>query len=164
MTAWFVVNTKARREHFAQLQLARRGVVTFLPRILEPGRYGAAPTVAPLFPGYLFASLDLSRQHGDVVWTPGVRKFVGFGPTPSPVDDEVVAFLQQRVGSEGILRPSSSLKAGDVVRVTHGPFEGLVGIIDRPVGARGRVRVLMELLRRQTQVEVPEHMLERISA
>jgi|MudIll2142460700_1097286.scaffolds.fasta_scaffold51782_2 transcription elongation factor/antiterminator RfaH len=164
MTGWFVVNTKARREAFAQLQLAQRGVETFLPRILERGRYGAAPTVAPLFPGYLFACLDLARQHGAVIWTPGVRKLVGFGATPSPVDDDVVAFLQERVGHEGILRPTSSLKAGDLVRVTHGPFEGLVGIIDRPVGARGRVRVLMDLLRRQTQVEVPEQMLERISA
>ena len=55
---WFVVRTKPRREEYAQDQLTRRGVDTFLPRILEPGRAAGEPVVGPLFPGYLFASMD----------------------------------------------------------------------------------------------------------
>jgi transcription antitermination factor NusG len=50
------------------------------------------------------------------------------------------------------------------VRITQGPLEGLVGIIESPCSGRGRVRVLMELLRRQTRVEVPQQIIERISA
>lgn len=157
--AWYVISTKARREQFAQDQLGRRAVETFLPRILEPGR-----VVAPLFPGYLFCRIDLEQQYFNVVWTPGVRKFVGFGALPCPVDDAVVDFLCARVGQEGILRPLPAFKEGDVVRIKHGPFEGLVGIIEHPGCGQGRVRVLMELLRRQTRVDVPQQIIERVSA
>jgi transcription antitermination factor NusG len=80
------------------------------------------------------------------------------------VDDAVIGFLYARVGQEGIVRAEPVFRQGDVVRITHGPFEGLIGIIENPGCARGRVRVLMELLRRQTRVEVPQHILERVSA
>jgi transcriptional antiterminator RfaH len=164
MLTWFVVSTKPRREQFAQEQLRRRGVETFLPRILEPSGSAVRPTIAPLFPGYLFVHIDLEMQYFDVVWTPGVRKFVGFGPLPCAVDDAVVEFLYARVGREGILRVVPSFKQGDVVRIKHGPLEGLVGIIEHPVSGHGRVRVLMELLRRQTRVDVPQQIIERVSA
>jgi transcriptional antiterminator RfaH len=164
MLAWYVISTKARREQFAQDQLNRRAVETFLPRILEPSRVAVKPLVAPLFPGYLFVRIDLEQQYFNVVWTPGVRKFVGFGALPCPVDDAVVDFLYARGGQEGILRPLPSFKEGDVVRIKHGPFEGLVGIIEHPGCGQGRVRVLMELLRRQTRVDVPQQIIERVSA
>jgi transcription elongation factor/antiterminator RfaH len=164
MPAWYVISTKPRREQFAQDQLGRRGVQTFLPRILEAGRIGIKPVVAALFPSYLFVRIDLEQQYFDVVWTPGVRKFVGFETLPCPVDDAVVDFLCTRVGTEGILVPVPNFKQGDVVRIKHGPFEGLVGIIEHPGCGRGRVRVLMELLRRQTRVDVPQQIIERVSA
>jgi transcription elongation factor/antiterminator RfaH len=161
---WFVVSTKARREQFAQDQLLRRGVETFLPRILTPARFRLKPLIAPLFPGYLFVHIELDEQFFDVVWTPGVGRFIGFGALPCPVDDAVIGFLYARAGQEGIVRVEPVFKEGDVVRVTHGPFEGLIGIIENPGCGRGRVRVLMELLRRQTRVEVPQHIIERVSA
>src|SRR5215475_6238464 len=102
VSQWFVVRTKARREHFAQEQLHRRAVVTFLPQILEP-RFGRVrPAIAPLFPGYLFVNIELEEQYFDVVWTPGVRKFIGFGALPCAVDEAVVDFLQAQVGLEGV--------------------------------------------------------------
>ncbi len=164
MQAWYVVSTKARREQFAQEQLNRRAVETFLPRILEPGRVSIKPVVAPLFPSYLFVRVDLEQQYFNVAWTPGVRKFIGFEALPCPVDDAVVEFLVARVGHEGILRALPSFKEGDVVRIKHGPFEGLVGIIEHPGCGQGRVRVLMELLRRQTRVDLPQQIIEHISA
>jgi len=143
-----VISTKARREEFAQDQLARR----------------SKPVVAPLFPGYLFVHIDLEDQFSHVVWTPGVRKFIGFGELPYPMDDVAIDFLQARVGHEGILRALPVFKQGDLVRIKRGPLEGLVGIIENPGCGHGRVRVLMELLRRQTRVEVPQQIIERVSA
>lgn len=161
---WFVISTKSRREQFAQDQLGRRGVESFLPRILEPARLRVEPAIAPLFPGYLFVHINLEDQYFHVVWTPGVRKFVGFGALPCPLEDAVVDFLRARAGREGIVHAMPVYKPGDLVRIKRGPFEGLVGIIENPGGGRGRVRVLMELLRRQTRVEVPQQMIERVSA
>lgn len=159
---WFVVSTKARREQFAQEELGRRGVETFLPRIVELSE--TPPRVAPLFPGYLFVHIELEQEYFRVAWTPGVRRFIGFGELPCAVDDAVVDFLRTRVGREGIVRAQPAFKPGDVVRVKRGPLAGLIGIIENPGCGRGRVRVLMELLRRQTRVELPQQIIERVSA
>jgi transcriptional antiterminator RfaH len=141
----------------------RRGVETFLPRILEPSRSRDEPVVGPLFPGYLFARLDLSTQYTRVVWTPGVRSLVAFGDVPTPVDSDVVDYIQHRCGTEGIVRALPTFHEGDCVRVKRGPLEGLVGVVDGRVSAQRRVQVLMELLRRRTRVTVPVEMLEHAS-
>lgn len=161
---WFVISTKLRREQFAQEQLARRGVETFLPRIVAPVRPAGKNAVLPLFPNYLFVRIALEDQYFDVAWTPGVKRFICFGATPVPVDDSAVAFLQERVGPEGVLCVVPVFRAGDLVRVRYGPLAGLVGIIEHPGSTRGRVRVLMELLKRQTRVELPQQLVERVSA
>ena len=159
---WYVVRSKPRREQFAQDQLVRRGVDTFLPRILECPRGHDDPVVGPLFPGYLFARIDLFTQHNSVIWAPGVRGFVAFGDVPAPVDPAVIEFLQARCGAEGVVRVVPSFHDGDVVRVTRGPLGGLVGVVQGQSSGRERVRVLMELLRRRTQVSVPMRMLEHV--
>jgi transcriptional antiterminator RfaH len=161
---WYVVRTKARRETYAQDQLARRGVQTFLPRILEPGRVATEPIVGPLFPGYLFAHLRLSLQYTAVIWAPGVRNFVAFGEIPCPLDEDVVDFIQERCGTEGIVRAMPTFTDGDLVRVKCGPFGGLLGVVQGDVSARCRVRVLMDLLRRRTQVSLPIELLEHAGA
>ncbi|HYD49259.1 MAG TPA: transcription termination/antitermination NusG family protein [Terriglobales bacterium] len=160
---WYVVSTKLRKEAFAQEQLGRRGVATFLPRLVEAPR-PERPTIGALFPGYLFLNIDLEEQFFDVVWTPGVKRFVGFGALPLPIEQRVIDFLIERSGPEGIIRLARVFDTGDLVRIKHGPFEGLIGIVEAPVPARGRVRVLLELLRRQTPVELPAHLVERVPA
>jgi transcriptional antiterminator RfaH len=159
---WYVVRSKPRREEYAQDQLLRRGVETFLPRIVEAPRGHLAPVVGPLFPGYLFARIDLLSQYNSVLWAPGVLRFVSFGDVPASVDRAVVEFLQERCGPEGVVRVVPTFHDGDVVRVTRGPLGGLVGIVQGHVSGECRVRVLMELLRRHTQVSVPSRLLERV--
>jgi len=157
--AWYVVRTKPRRERYAQEQLCRRGVETFLPRIVEAPRVGSDTLIAALFPGYLFAHIDLWQQYTKVIWTPGVRHLVAFGETPTPVDHEVIDFIQGRCGAEGIVSVQPTFRDGDLVRVTQGPMAGLVGVVDGHVSGRYRVHVLMELLRRRTRVTVPVRLL-----
>ncbi len=159
---WFVVHTKVRKEEYARWQLARRGIATFLPWILHPSRFTTENVLAPLFPSYLFAHLDLEEQYWDVAWAPGVRRLVGFGEGASPVEPAIIDFLRERADHEGVVRVFPTFHQGDVVRIKQGPLAGLVGIIEHPCSGRGRVQVLMELLRRQTRVEVPEELLDRV--
>jgi len=162
-SAWYVVRSKPRREQFAQGQLIRRGVETFLPRIAERGRLRSAPVVTPLFPGYLFARIELETQYTSVIWTPGVHSMVAFGDVPVPVESEVVEFLQRRCEGHGLIVATPRFAAGDEVRVVGGPLAGLCGVVQEHVSGRARVRVLMELLRRQTQVTVPSELLESVA-
>jgi transcriptional antiterminator RfaH len=153
-----VVRTKARKEDFAVLQLERRGVAVFLPRILEFGR----DEIAPLFPGYLFVHVALLEQYYRVIWSPGVRTFVAFGPTPTPVQDSVIRFIVASAGEGGVIRPVAPFKAGDRVQIRSGPLAGLMAIVQRPCSGRGRVQILLDFLRQGTTVEVPVGLVDRV--
>ena len=156
--SWFVVRSKARKEDFAVQQLERRGVTTFLPRILEFGR----DEIAPLFPGYLFVHIALLEQYYRVVWTPGVRGFVAFGPVPTPVQETVISFIAASAGEGGVIRPLASFKTGDRVQIRSGPLAGLLAVVQRPCSGRGRVQILLDFLRQGTPVELPVGFVDRV--
>lgn len=154
--AWYVVYAKPHKEATALFHLRRKAIEVFYPQLRLPDYAAARRPVVPLFPNYLFVHIDLGRQFYDVVWSPGIRRFVGPEGVPVPLDDEVVAFLKAHVSPEGVIRARPTLDVGQEVEITHGPFAGLVGIIQRPPNARGRIRVLMQLLnRRAVRVEIP---------
>ena len=155
---WYVVRAKARKEDYAVQQLERRGVAVFLPRILEYGR----DEIAPLFPGYLFVHIALLEQYYRVVWSPGVRSFVAFGPTPTPVQESAIRFIAASAGEGGIIRPLAPFKAGDRVQIKSGPFAGLLAIVQRPCSQRGRVQILLDFLRQGTTVELPVGQVDRV--
>jgi len=153
---WFVVRTKPRKEEFALQNLERRRVGAFCPRIREPIGWGTDWATVPLFPGYLFVEIELQEEYHRVLWSPGVKGFVTFGSAPSSVQQEIVVFLQQATGDDGIIRNGpKSFRAGERVRIRRGPFAGLVAIIEKPCPERGRIRVLMDFLRHQTAVDLP---------
>jgi transcriptional antiterminator RfaH len=152
---WFVVRSKSRKEDCAFRHLTRRGIEVFFPRVLEPVGFGNAWTTVPLFPGYLFVEIALYQDFHQVIWTPGVKAFVAFGEIPTAVQPAVVHFLRQEAGADGVIRPTLRFHVGDRVRIKRGPFAGLIGIIEKPCPERGRIRVLMDVLRRGTTVDVP---------
>ena len=156
---WYVVATKLRRERFAAAQLAQRHVEAFLPRLAIDRR--GTRIVRPLFPGYLFARLDLPREWARVVWSPGVLRLVTFEGEAYPVLSGAISYLKSQAGADGVIvaRPRP-LPVGRRVRVTDGPLAGLVGIIEDPPDGRGRVGILMDFLRTQTRVSIDARSLE----
>ena len=155
---WYVVRTKTRKEDYAVTQLERRGVSVFLPRIIEYGR----DEIAPLFPGYLFVHIQLLEQYYRVVWAPGVRSFVAFGPTPTPVQESVIAFIAASAGEGGVIRPLAPFKAGDRVQIKSGPLAGLIAVVQGPCSQRGRVQILLDFLRQGATVELPVGQVDRV--
>jgi len=151
---WYVVYVKPNREETAQFHLQRKGFDTFFPRLRSSYGRRNRRQIVPLFPNYLFAQLRVPDDYNMVRWSPGVNHLVGCDGTPTPLEDVVVEFLRQRSTPDGILPARINLTVGSGVRIVSGPFEGLVGIIENPPDARGRVKVLMQLLSRQVRVEI----------
>ena len=151
---WYVVLTKARSEETAQIHLNTKGIEVFYPKLMlpvsKPGRH-----IVSLFPNYLFARFDVSSEYYQVVWCRGVKRLVSFGGTPAAVENSVVDFMRERADALGLIVARSNLQVGDEVQIARGPFKGLVGIIQEPPDTRSRVRVLMAILSRHVQVEVP---------
>jgi transcriptional antiterminator RfaH len=152
---WYVVQTNRNKERLAQAAVARWGVATYLPRIHQwpPPAVGSA--VAPLFPGYLFVAPD-AEQCARVAATPGVRAFVAFGGYPAAIEDGALEFLRSREGSDGLIRVADAEDRPREVRIVNGPFRGLTAVVERRLPAQERVRVLMQVLRQDTPVELPE--------
>ena len=88
---------------FCAIELAAHGIQVFFPLLQLPEYAEQRRRIVPLFPGYLFARADLTRDSYAVLWAPGVKTFVGAGATPSVLDDEVVAFLVRRATPDGLL-------------------------------------------------------------
>ena len=61
---WFVVRVLAHQENRAQLNLDRLGFRSFLPRLRRTVRHArkVRDTLTPLFPGYIFVIIDLSKH------------------------------------------------------------------------------------------------------
>ena len=152
--SWRVVQTKRYKERAAQRYLSELGLVTYLPLLLQWPRPAVGAEVGPMFPCYLFLSVA-ARDVCRVGRTAGVRGFVNFGGEPALLDEAAIEFLRAREGLDGIIR-ANPLPPGAQVMIGDGPFRGLVAVIERRLTARQRVLVLLEILQRQTRVEIPE--------
>lgn len=154
---WFVAHVKPRQEEAVCARCAEHGAETFLPKLRVWRRHGSRRWQAaePLFPGYVF--LRLVPDPGllyRVRWTRGVKRLLGGEEGPTPVDDEVVAYLRARTGEDGFVVPRPRLVPGARVRFADGPFALLEGIIDRPATRAERVQVLLRLCGTVVRVEV----------
>jgi transcription antitermination factor NusG len=109
-----------------------------------------------MFPNYVFVRLDVETGgYSSVIWCPGVKRLVSFNGTPAIVDTSIVEFLMGQTGADGVIATRCNVEVGQQVAINGGPFDGLVGIIQEPPNARGRVKVLLQLLNRETKVDVP---------
>lgn len=155
---WYAVQTKPRQEERVRRWLEERArLPVFLPKLEQVRRRRArrVSVIEPLFPSYLFVRMALEPAPWYAVrWTPGVRRVVGAGGQPLPVPADAMALLLERCGDGGLLAWRPALRAGDAVRVLHGPFAGLEGILERPTSRGERVRVLLALLGGTTPVEL----------
>ena len=61
---WFVARVLAHQENWAQFNLHRLGFRNFLPRLRRTVRHARKlrDTLQPLFPGYIFVIIDLSKH------------------------------------------------------------------------------------------------------
>ncbi len=151
---WYVIHTQPHAENRAIINLDRQGYRIFCPRTRRTVRHArkAATTLAPLFPNYLFVQLDVSRDRWrSVNGTRGVIRLITQGETPEPVPIGIVESLRARMGNDGAMNWAPSLKIGQSVRISDGPFADFVGTLEH-LDAAGRVRVLLDMLGRSVSV------------
>ena len=158
---WCAVYTKPQREEFAQMNLHLRGVETFFPKLILPKSAKRKKHIVALFPNYLFVCIEvISVEYASVIWCPGVKRIVSFNGTPAIVEASMIAFLMGQAEADGVISARCNVAIGQQVAINGGPFDGLVGIIQEPPNARGRVKILLELLSRPTRVDVPVQFIQ----
>ena len=166
VSVWYVIQTKPKKEKEANSYLSIKGLEVYSP-LLEtyfPNNGEIKRTCKPLFPGYIFANFDYVADYGLVKWGRGIKKIVGFSDNlPSPVSEEVVNEIKSRCGEDGFVRINRCYRPNEQVRVKSGPFKDLMGIFETWVPEKERVRILLNLIGFQPQVELHVSMIERVN-
>lgn len=167
---WFALTVRHQHERQVAHALNWKGLETLVPCYPASRRWSdrTKEVETPLFGGYVFCRFELPEKVR-VLNTPGVGKMVGFGGTPSPLEDREIDHIQAALRSELPLWPWQYLGVGDKVRIERGPLRGVEGtLLQEPEGFRLVIGV--ELLRRSIAVKVdaqmiaPLHVAERTEA
>jgi transcriptional antiterminator RfaH len=146
---WFAIHTKSRRESFAAANLYALGLGILFPQIKVERlmRGSAQQMIKPLFPGYFFARFCPENSLESVKAARGVLRVVSSGRMPIPVPDAIVQEIQDRVQEDGLIRiRSQALAPGTLVTIQSGPFEGMMGRVERELDDRKRVAIFLETL------------------
>ncbi len=107
-----------------------------------------------VYPGYVLVEMIVTDDSWYVVRnTPNVTGFIGSGTTPTPISDEEITILMQRMGVEEP-KYKIELKVGDHVKITDGPFKDFDGKVAEIDEKRGKIKVLVTMFGRETPVEL----------
>jgi transcriptional antiterminator NusG len=107
-----------------------------------------------IFPGYVMVNMIVTDASWYVVRnTPNVTGFVGSGTTPTPVSDEEIKSLLQRMGQEDP-EYKIDISVGELVKIVDGPFKDYEGKVSDIDEARGKAKVLVSMFGRETPVEL----------
>lgn len=145
---WFVARALTHQENRAQLNLQRLGFRSFVPRLRRAVRHARQlrDTLHPLFPGYVFLIIDLSKQRWRTVnGTFGVASLIMGGEQPKPAPQGVVEGLVASCEPGKAVLLEDSLEIGQTVRILSGPFAETLCRLSH-LDDRGRVRVLLEIM------------------
>jgi transcriptional antiterminator RfaH len=159
VNSWYVVRTKPRAEFVALGHIERQGFTVYLPHYLRRRRHARRTdwVQAPLFPGYLFVSMDVEVCRWRVLSsTVGVAELICDREWPVPVPASVIDEIRQREDANGIvlLGRQVRLSPGDRVDISHGPLADYSAIFECESDEH-RVFVLLDLLGRQVRTCVP---------
>ena len=159
MVSWYVVYTRHGAEKLAEVNLKRQGFKTYLPMFRKTTKHArrTASVPAPLFPRYLFVAIDETTQRWrSVNGTFGVHHIVSMGNRPQALPDMVINELKAREAEPGLVEviAKAPYKVGEIVRLTGGALADQVGLFQR-LNEKGRVSVLLDMLGRKLEVQVP---------
>ena len=150
--SWYAVRVRSNFENTVSTVLRGKGYQEFLPTHRSRTKTTHKAIELPLFPGYVFCRLDITKRL-PVMITPGVVNFVSFGSTPCAIPDEEIEAVQQMVRSKLPVGPWPHLRAGQKILIERGPLAGLEGMLVEHKGAF-RIAVSISLLQRTIVAEI----------
>ncbi|MBL0319956.1 MAG: transcription termination/antitermination protein NusG [Alphaproteobacteria bacterium] len=172
---WYIVHAysgfeskvaQAIREKAAQENLSDLICDVIVPteEVVEVKRGKKQNTKRKFLPGYILVKMVLN----DTTWhfvknVPKVTGFLGGKGKPYPVPDSQVQSILRQV-EEGIANPrhTRAFDVGESVKVTDGPFESFIGVVEEVDSEKNRVKVAVSIFGRATPVELEFDQVEKL--
>lgn len=175
---WYVLRTAGSKEkkakEYLEKEIERSGLQDQVAQVLVPvkkeivtknGKRKAVDKL--LFPGYVLIQAELNAQLENIIrnMVPGMSGFltenksIGGNQTervPVPLRDEEVQRIlgNQDENVDSAAETVVNYEIGESVRITGGPFSGFTGIVDDILEDRSKIKVIVEIFGRKTQVEL----------
>lgn len=172
---WYIIHTYSGFERKVKESLESRvkafGLEEKIGQILIPTetvvemRGGKRVESSRLFyPGYVLVELEMD----DNVWhlvkaTPRVTGFVGSAQNPSPLSEEEVDQIINRVATAGEKpTPKMIFERNETVKIVDGPFNNFTGVVDEINMDRNTLKVMVTIFGRSTPVELEFLQVEKL--
>lgn len=172
---WYVVHAysgyEARVKHALEERIERFGLTDKFGEIMIPTeevvemRDGQKRrSERKFFPGYVLVRMELDDETWHLVKdVPRVLGFIGgTADKPAPISDKEADAILQRM-ADGVERPRPKVlfEAGEVVRVTEGPFNDFNGVVEEVNFEKNRLLVAVQIFGRSTPVELEFSQVEK---
>ena len=116
------------------------------------------------FPGYVLVEMEMNDETWHMVKeTPKVLGFIGGkADKPAPITQKEVDNIMRRV-EEGAEKPRPKVlfDAGEIIRVTDGPFKDFNGVVEEVNYDKSRLLVAVQIFGRSTPVELEFYQVEK---
>ncbi len=155
------------KEQAAQHNLSEmiQEVIVPTEEVVEVRRGKKTSAERKFFPGYVLIKMELTDETWHLVKTTAkVTGFLGGNGRPQPISESEAESIFRQV-KEGIEHPKSSVvyEVGESVKVTEGPFESFVGVVEEVDSEKNRVKVAVSIFGRPTPVELEFSQVEKAS-
>ncbi|MCQ2183651.1 MAG: transcription termination/antitermination protein NusG [Bacteroidales bacterium] len=175
---WYVLRTAGGKERkaadYLQKEIERSGLEDQVSQVLVPvkkeivtknGKRKAVDKL--LFPGYVLIQAELSAKLENIIrnLVPGMSGFLTekkatnatqFERIPVPIREEEVQRIlgNQDENIDAGAETFVNYEVGESVRITDGPFSGFSGVVDEILEDRSKVKVIVVIFGRKTQLEL----------
>ena len=166
---WYVVHTYSGYENKVKTDLEKtvknRELEDFFFEIVVPMeeqieiKDGKRKTnLKKVFPGYVLIKMIVTEESWYIVRnTRGVTGFVGSGADPIPLTDEEI----RNMGFEST-QIDVDYEVNDSVKVTNGPLQDFIGIVQEINKEKHKVKVLVSMFGRETPVELEFSQVQKV--
>ncbi len=116
------------------------------------------------FPGYVLVEMEMTDESWHLVRSiPRVMGFIGgTAERPAPISKkEADAILNRLEESTDKPRPKTLFEAGELVRVTDGPFADFNGVVEEVDYEKSRLKVSVMIFGRSTPVDLEFGQVEK---
>jgi len=120
-------------------------------------------TERTLYPGYVFALLDLDTGLWHKIQTlPRVSRFIGEQKTATPLSEADIKVILEKMEKKEAPKPKIDFEQGEMVRIIDGPFSNFTGMVEEYDLDHGKLKLNVSIFGRNTPVEILYTQVEKI--
>ncbi len=120
-------------------------------------------TERSLYSGYVFAKIDLDTNIQHLIQSlPKVSGFIGEGNKPTPLSEEDINVILDKVNNRAAPKPKVYFDKGEMVRIIDGPFANFTGTVDEYDMEHGTLKLNVSIFGRATPVDISYTQVEKI--